>query len=144
MPEAKEGEPVPFEGWVLLTKEIQEFRNQMTVDSGAINMECLPFGLLLENSPINRVNQVIVALKYAVGNEAATRTMAGALNTSLGFGAYSVGENSVVVSFNRGKKSTEGEGIRDVNTILKQANEILETFDQPKIPAFTTKTSGTV
>ena len=143
MSEKGEGEPVSFEGWVDLSDDMKDYLNQHLEDIGNGGMECFPKSLLLENPTNKRESQVVLAVQCGLSIEVG-RQLAEGQKIRLGIGGFSSEDNGVGIPFYRLRGEDDTKTIQNINKVVARTNEVLETFDQPKIPPFTTATSRVV
>ncbi|HTK03741.1 MAG TPA: hypothetical protein VL401_03185 [Alphaproteobacteria bacterium] len=139
MSEQGEGQPIPFEGWVQ-SEDIKEVVDQHLLNIGNGALEAFPQSLMLENTSSKRTDQVVLALKYASGLEMFQQKM----GTSVGQLSVNVGDTGISLNFLHARSEEPNKSLRILNNIVTKTNEILETFDQAKIPSFTLKPTRTI
>jgi hypothetical protein len=121
---------VSVESWQDLPEEYQSKTNSDFKKNGVAS-QVFDKCLLLTNISDERYRQVNIALKYAIAPDI---TSWGERNFSLGAQTEGKNDSSSRIVFMQPVGADQDTTVQNINKLVEQANEMLESFDRPKIP----------
>lgn len=130
-PGIREGEPEASEKWVTLDNESLDFINSGARDQGQPKeIRCFDRGLMLFNVGEARLAQIITALKFSTKKALLEKNV-------ITNGVVKIDDSAV--SFFLVPEEDGTETVTKINKIVDDVNDIMKTFEKPKIPSFTLK-----